>query len=526
MAVDKLVDSSQLDLDLTSVANAIRAKSGGSSVLLFPAGFVSEINSIVAGGPTLDDWLADNIDTVNFSGSTIKAYAFAYHNGPNGNGIAFNLPSITAIPEGAFIESTVKSFSAPLVSSISGTVFTMRFPQSGNGVIVAFPSIVTLHSATSLKGFAAQNGTICPVLLSLPAFTGRTSTGSASNPLFGSSDGIVINYACGINEITQDAQKGVLPASGVRVYIPLMTFCLPYDFAYLKKLVTAELPNFTSLANYAFYGCQALTTVDISSVTTIGNYAFAGCQALTTIDCSDATTIGQYAFYMDTALATISLPSATQIRDFAFSGCTALEDADLGNAATIGPSCFRGCTALEEVTVHAATSISANAFYGCGNLTTVTAPSITSVGQYAFYNCTNLANIDLRGVTTLSAYAFQRCTSLTSVDLKSATGIPRSTFEECTALKTVTVRKNANLNSQAFYNASNMDTFIIDLDDPDGALPTMSAAGTSVFQGTKITTSGGGYIYVNDDRVNELKTKTNWTSVASLIKPLSELPSA
>lgn len=43
MALDKLVDSTQLDSDLTSVADAIRSKSGGSSQLVFPSGFVSEI---------------------------------------------------------------------------------------------------------------------------------------------------------------------------------------------------------------------------------------------------------------------------------------------------------------------------------------------------------------------------------------------------------------------------------------------------------------------------------------------------
>lgn len=53
MAVDKLVDSTQLDSDLTSVANAIRAKSGGSSQLAFPAGFVSEIQAIPSGGGEL-----------------------------------------------------------------------------------------------------------------------------------------------------------------------------------------------------------------------------------------------------------------------------------------------------------------------------------------------------------------------------------------------------------------------------------------------------------------------------------------
>lgn len=49
MALDKLVDSGQLNSDLTSVANAIRAKTGGSSQLVFPAEFVSEIGSITTG---------------------------------------------------------------------------------------------------------------------------------------------------------------------------------------------------------------------------------------------------------------------------------------------------------------------------------------------------------------------------------------------------------------------------------------------------------------------------------------------
>lgn len=50
MAVDKLVDSTQLDADLTSVANAIRTKGGTSASLAFPAGFVSAVEAIPAGG--------------------------------------------------------------------------------------------------------------------------------------------------------------------------------------------------------------------------------------------------------------------------------------------------------------------------------------------------------------------------------------------------------------------------------------------------------------------------------------------
>lgn len=56
MALDKLVDSAQLDSDLTSVANAIRAKSGGSGQLAFPSGFVSEIGIIPSGGGGLGNF--------------------------------------------------------------------------------------------------------------------------------------------------------------------------------------------------------------------------------------------------------------------------------------------------------------------------------------------------------------------------------------------------------------------------------------------------------------------------------------
>ena len=45
----KAVDATQLDGDLTSVANAIRQKGGTSAALSFPAGFVSAVQAIPTG---------------------------------------------------------------------------------------------------------------------------------------------------------------------------------------------------------------------------------------------------------------------------------------------------------------------------------------------------------------------------------------------------------------------------------------------------------------------------------------------
>jgi len=67
MAVDKLVDSSQLDSDLTSVADAIRSKGGTSDTLSFPSGMVNAINNISTGG----------------AGAKIKPYSISFRYSTN-----------------------------------------------------------------------------------------------------------------------------------------------------------------------------------------------------------------------------------------------------------------------------------------------------------------------------------------------------------------------------------------------------------------------------------------------------------
>ena len=62
MSVDKLVDSTLLDADLTSVANAIRTKGGTSASLAFPAEFISAIEAIPTGGGG-GEWTSEEIAT-------------------------------------------------------------------------------------------------------------------------------------------------------------------------------------------------------------------------------------------------------------------------------------------------------------------------------------------------------------------------------------------------------------------------------------------------------------------------------
>lgn len=50
MAFDKVVDSAALDAGMTSVANAIRAKTGNAAMLAWPDGFATAIAGITGGG--------------------------------------------------------------------------------------------------------------------------------------------------------------------------------------------------------------------------------------------------------------------------------------------------------------------------------------------------------------------------------------------------------------------------------------------------------------------------------------------
>ena len=71
MAV-KMVNES----DLVSIADAIRAKTGGTATLLYPEEFVSEIGSISGGSVDVDAFLDGTLTELESNATSVRDYAF------------------------------------------------------------------------------------------------------------------------------------------------------------------------------------------------------------------------------------------------------------------------------------------------------------------------------------------------------------------------------------------------------------------------------------------------------------------
>lgn len=158
MALDKLVDSTQLNTDLTSIANAIRTKGGTSAQLAFPAEFISAIEAISGGGGGLE------CETGTFT------LASDYGGGSGGYSIPHNLgeiPAVIIVWTDYFNDET----HTPDKNSNIGYVYLRGFstlPQkltgsnTASGGLAALMAIASgerkvLFSSTSASAYMPQN---------------------------------------------------------------------------------------------------------------------------------------------------------------------------------------------------------------------------------------------------------------------------------------------------------------------------------------------------------------------------------
>ena len=160
---------------------------------------------------------------------------------------------------------------------------------------------------------------------------------------------------------------------------------------------------------------------------------------------------------------------------------------------------FQGNTDItafsEFVNFSGITTLSNNSFNGCSSLVEITLPaSLTRIGTYALQSCSALIKVNGLGstqVNTLSSYAFQGCGVLKEITLPDTlTSIGNYVFRGCKSLKYFRINANTP--------------------------PTLSWA--TSFPSTIDA------IYVPDESITAYQEATGWTSYASKIKGISEMP--
>ena len=209
----------------------------------------------------------------------------------------------------------------------------------------------------------------------------------------------------------------------------------------------------------------------------------------------------------------------------------------------VGMSAFDKCYNLLSVSLPSVTEIDSYAFRDCANLTSVSLPALVSSGTYAFSGCSSLTNVSLPLLNEISQYMFSDCTALASISVPVATTIISNAFRNCVSLISVTFPSVTNFGSSVFYSCSRLESASFP------ALERITSSGSlaAPFNGCSSLTAlilgntngvvevGSGnpplsgannncIIYVPDALVNDYKAADKWSTYASRIKGISELP--
>ena len=176
-------------------------------------------------------------------------------------------------------------------------------------------------------------------------------------------------------------------------------------------------------------------------------------------------------------------------------------------------------------------------FYQCQKLTTIPQLNTSKVTDMRsmFYACNGLTTIpqlNTSNVTTMD-YMFQQCSSLTTLPLLDTSKVARmeSMFESCYKLTTIDIT-HMNITSASNSNFASdcysLTKLIIRNMTTIPALASNAFNSCYHFKGIKNSTYNpqglkDGRIYVPDDKVDALKTATNWSVYSDIIVPLSTL---
>lgn len=201
-------------------------------------------------------------------------------------------------------------------------------------------------------------------------------------------------------------------------------------------------------------------------------------------------------------------------------------------------SMFSNCSYLTSVNMSGldtgAVTTMSSMFSGCSGLTSIDITDLDTSAVKDMYSmfagCRSMTSLDVSGfdthLVTTMGYMFNNCQQLTSLDLwnfdTAAVTNMYSMFASCSHLTSLNF---SNIDTSALSSMNNMFQYDYRLTD------VIWSQNTSQVQPlpTAPTSSTIPYMlkfYVPDSLVNDYKAATNWSTIASQIYPISDLPAS
>ena len=435
MAVDKLVDSIQLNADLTSVANAIRAKGGTSASLAFPAGFVSAIGDIpTGGGVTVSPFSVTANGT--YTAPSGEAYSPVTVNVSGGGGSVEEKAVNFRDYDGTVVYSYTASEFAALTALPANPSHTGLTAQGWNWALTDAKTYVASYGRLEIgQMYTTSSGDteidcvfddanfLSPWLAIAVNGTVTVDWGdnTSADTITGTSDTTMKyqqhTYAqTGEYMITIHVTSGNFAFYGRNGYVSVLRAVnaatgLAKSIAYSSAIRHIRLGGGANIGDYAFTYCISLQSVVIPyGMTLVSAYAFKYCYSLKyMVIPSGLTNMGGRGIFSHCyALESVSLPRGiTSWNDILFTNCFGLTFVAIPNGGVtidsgVAVEWFSSCCKLKEVILPNDISISKTGqlFRECNAMTEITIPSsVSTINAYAFYNCYSLAAIHFKPST-------------------------------------------------------------------------------------------------------------------------------
>ena len=266
----------------------------------------------------------------------------------------------------------------------------------------------------------------------------------------------------------------------------------------LKTLLDATKSCYYLFYNYSGTSIDGLISYNDTENVTIMNYMFYNCSNLTTIPQLDTSKVTRM--------------------DYMFRDCSNL-------------------TTIPQLNTSKVTNMT-GMFQNCSNLTTIPQLNTSKVTtmNYMFSSCsklTTISQLDTSSVIDVSRM-FKNCSNLTTIPQLDTSKVTNMTsiFDDCSKLTTIDITNmkitNTSNSNRFAYGCYSLTKLIIRNMTTIPALSSSAFTNCYHFTGTTNPTYNpqglkDGRIYVPDDKVDALKTATNWSTYSDIIVPLSTL---